>query len=72
MLDVDDRRPVEDVACPDADYRRLYAEAGLNVIALHHPLGNAADDKDWVSETTVAPWAIYVLAPVTGRPAAAV
>ncbi len=72
MLDVDDRRPVEDVVCPEADYRRLYARAGLNVIALHHPLGNAADGIDWVSETTVAPWAIYVLAPVAGRQAAAV
>ena len=63
MLDVEDRRPVEDIACPDAVYRRLFAAAGFSVLALHLPLGQASDGMAWVSETTVAPWAIYVLAP---------
>lgn len=30
MLDVDDRRPVEDIVCSNEDYTRLYAAAGLN------------------------------------------
>lgn len=64
MLDVEDRRPVEDVVCSDQAYRRLYAAAGLQVVATHFPLGTAADEIEWVSETTIAPWAIYVLAPV--------
>ena len=63
MLDVGDRRPVEDVVCPDADYRGLFTGADLAVQALYHPLGKPSDGIAWVSETTVAPWAIYVLAP---------
>lgn len=70
MLDVDDRRPVEDVVCPDRVYRQLFTAIGLRVLALHLPLGHASDGVAWVSETTVAPWAIYVLAPV--EPEAAV
>jgi SAM-dependent methyltransferase len=63
MLDVPDRRPVEDIVCTDADYRRLYAQSGLAVHALYQPLGRAEDGIAWVSETTVAPWSIYVLGP---------
>ena len=63
MLDVPDRRPVEDVVCSDADYRRMYARAGLIVHDMHQPLGRLDEGKVWVSETTVAPWSIYVLGP---------
>jgi len=63
MLDVPDRRPVEDVVCSDADYRRMYARAGLIVHDMHQPLGRLDEGKAWVSETTVAPWSIYVLRP---------
>lgn len=63
MLDVPDRRPVEDIVCSDADYRRLYSQAGLEVHAMYQPLGRAEDGIAWVSETTVAPWSIYVLGP---------
>lgn len=62
MLDVEDRRPVEDVLWTDRDYRELYAAAGLDVVELHRPLGTAEDPFDWVSETRTSPWAIYVLA----------
>ena len=61
MLDVPDRRPVEDVVCTDADYRRMYARAGLALLETHRPLGRPDDGMPWVSETTVAPWSIYVL-----------
>lgn len=61
MLDVDDRRPVEDVLWTDADYRSLYAEAGLEVLETHAPLGSSSDPCEWVSETRVSPWAIYVV-----------
>ena len=62
MLDVADRRPVDDIVCSDEDYVRLYGAAGLEVVARHYPLGRPTDGIAWVSETTVAPWAIYVLA----------
>jgi hypothetical protein len=62
MLDVADRRPVEDVLCSDAGYREMYTQAGLDLVATHSPLGDASEPYPWVSETEVSPWAIYVLA----------
>ena len=61
MLDVPDRRPVEDVVCSDVDYRHMYARAGLVVQEMHQPLGRTDEGVAWMSETTVAPWSIYVL-----------
>jgi SAM-dependent methyltransferase len=61
MTDVDDRRPVEDIVWPDADYRRVFAAAGLEVVDVVRPLGREDEPFAWVSETTVAPWTIYVL-----------
>jgi ubiquinone/menaquinone biosynthesis C-methylase UbiE len=61
MTDVEDRRPVEDVVWPEADYRRVFAAAGLAVVDVHRPLGLASEPFAWVSETTVAPWTIYTL-----------
>jgi len=62
MLDVEDRRPVEDVLWRDEDYREVYASAGLLLVEAHRPLGREEEPYAWVSETTVAPWTIYVLA----------
>ena len=62
MLDVNDARPVEDVVCSDEDYRSVYESAGLEVIRTYQPLGRADEPYPWVSETTIAPWVIYVLA----------
>ena len=71
MLDVADRRPVEDVVCSDADYRALYEGAGLIVHEMHQPLGRSDEGIAWVSETTVAPWSIYVLGLASPTPAVA-
>ncbi len=60
MLDVPDRRPVEDIFWTDADYRAMFASAGLEVLKAHRPLGTDADPFQWVSELDVSPWAIYV------------
>ncbi len=62
MLDVDDRRPVEDVVWEHEDYLRLYDEAGLEVVATERPLATGDEGVDWGSETEIAPWVIYVLA----------
>lgn len=62
MRDVPDRRPVQDVLCPHEEYLELYRRAGLRVIAEHRPLGREGEGIAWVSETKVAPWAVYVLA----------
>lgn len=62
MLDVDDRRPVQDVFWTDQDYRSQYDAAGLRVVESHRPLGKPSEPYSWVSETEVSPWMIYVLA----------
>ena len=61
MTDVEDRRPVEDVIFPEEDYRRVYPEAGLDVVEVYRPLGRPDEPFAWVNETTIAPWTIYVL-----------
>lgn len=61
MLDVEDRRPVEDILCSDADYREAFRRAGLAVLETCRPLGKPDEGQAWVSETTIAPWVIYVL-----------
>ncbi len=63
MLDVDDRRPVEDILCSADDYLEMFRRAGLVPADTHKPLGNSSEPYRWVSETTVAPWTIYVLKP---------
>jgi ubiquinone/menaquinone biosynthesis C-methylase UbiE len=63
MLDVDDRRPVEDILCSHRAYSELYDQANLTAIETHRPTGRASDNINWVNETTVAPWTIYVLRP---------
>jgi SAM-dependent methyltransferase len=62
MLDVPDRRPVEDVFCTDARYRGLFEDAGLKVLEVLSPLATGGEPTQWVSETKTSPWTIYVLA----------
>jgi len=62
MLDVEDRRPVDDVFCTDASYRAIYEGAGLALLETHRPLALSTEPFSWVNETRVSPWAVYVLA----------
>lgn len=59
-------KPADDVLCTDDGYREVYRLAGLEVEALYKPLGHEDDGWTWVSEATVAPWAIYVLSSSAG------
>ena len=61
MLDVPDRRPVEDIFCTDAHYRRLFESAWLKVLDVQSPLATGEETTRWISETTTAAWTIYVL-----------
>lgn len=63
MLDVEDRRPVEDILWTDEDYHEVYSRTGLMPLQTHRPLAQHTDAYSWVSETTIAPWVIYVLGP---------
>ena len=66
MLDVDDRWPVEDVVWTDEAYAEVYERAALRSLQTHRPLARDTEPHRWVSETTIAPWVIYVLAPADG------
>ncbi|MGE5399670.1 MAG: class I SAM-dependent methyltransferase [Ignavibacteriales bacterium] len=61
MKDVEDKRPVEDVVCSHDDYLKIYSDAGLDVISFYKPLAKGNESYQWVSETKIAPWSIYVL-----------
>jgi len=65
MKDVVDGRPVVDLIWYPEDYRALFAASSLEVVAEHRPLGRPDEPHGWVSETTVAPWVIYVLRSTT-------
>jgi len=61
-----DRRPVADVVWADESYRAVYADSGLEVVATHRPLGRDDEPYEWVNETRIAPWVIWVLRPGRG------
>ena len=61
MKDVADDRPVVDLVWFHEDYLNLFAGAGLELVAEYRPLGQTDEPYDWLSETVVAPWVIYVL-----------
>jgi ubiquinone/menaquinone biosynthesis C-methylase UbiE len=61
MLDVPDRRPVVDVMCSDSHYRELFESVGLSVVDTRAPLASGAEPVQWVSETRISPWNVYVL-----------
>jgi SAM-dependent methyltransferase len=61
MLDVEDKRPVEDILWTDEDYHEVYRRAGLLPIKVYRPLAKRSEQYAWVSETRIAPWVIYVL-----------
>jgi len=59
--DYPDRRPVKDILCTDESYQQIYRESGLQPVATYKPLATGREPYNWVSETTIAPWVIYVL-----------
>ena len=61
MLDVEDNRPVEDIYWTVPDYHKLFKKAELTLDATYKPLGSKDEPFNWVSETEMAPWIIFVL-----------
>jgi len=59
--DLPDRRPAEDILWTDESYREVYDRANLMVAAKYEPLAKGDEPYQWVSETQIAPWVIYVL-----------
>lgn len=62
MTDVEDQRPVEDILWSDDAYREIYNLTGLMVAGVYRPLAKPDEPFDWINETRIAPWVIYVLA----------
>ncbi len=61
MKDVEDKRPVEDIVWSDEAYQKVYKRAGLKLVKRYKPLGRQKEPYEWVNETKIAPWVIYVL-----------
>ena len=52
---------MHDIVWPHEDYLRVYREAGLESVCVERPLATGDEGIPWVSETRIAPWAIYLL-----------
>lgn len=61
MKDVEDQRAVVDLLWFHEDYLALFAASGLGLVAQHEPLGRAGEPCEWLAETSIAPWVVYVL-----------
>ncbi len=61
MKDVEDARPVVDLVWFHQDYVNLFAAAELDIVAQFTPLGREDEPHAWLTETSIAPWVIYVL-----------
>ena len=56
-----DARPVEDVLWTHEDYLQLFKASGLEMAHVERPLATGDEGIAWKSETSIAPWAIYLL-----------
>lgn len=61
MNDVDDKRPVLDVVCSHEKYMKLFEQSEFELDAVYKPLGRFYEPIQWINETKIAPWVIYVL-----------
>jgi SAM-dependent methyltransferase len=61
MLDVEDKRAVEDIFWSVDDYYKLFKSAGFEIEAIYKPLGYSHEPYEWKSEKETAPWMIFVL-----------
>jgi hypothetical protein len=61
MKDVTDARPVVDIVWFHQDYLNLFAASELDLVAHYRPLGREHEPYQWLAETSIAPWVIYVL-----------
>ncbi len=61
MKDVGDKRPVIDIIWFNDDYLDCFGKAGLELLESLQPLGRENEPYEWLSETYIAPWVIYVM-----------
>lgn len=61
LKDVQDKRPVEDILWTDEAYQEVFKRAGLEILKKYAPLAKENEPYEWINETRIAPWVIYVL-----------
>ncbi len=61
--DTEDKRPVEDVVWTDGYYQKTFKESGLELVNTYRPLAKESEPYNWINETRIAPWVIYLLKP---------
>ena len=61
ITEVEDQRPVEDVVWTNEYYHKVFKMAELVCIRAYKPLAKDGEPYEWVNETRIAPWIIYVL-----------
>ncbi|TFH00446.1 MAG: class I SAM-dependent methyltransferase [Candidatus Thorarchaeota archaeon] len=61
QMDIEDKRPVEDIIWTHESYLETYQKAGLEIINTYRPLAKESEPYDWINEARIAPWTIYVL-----------
>ncbi len=61
ITEVEDKRPVEDVVWTDEYYRETYKRSGLELVRAYKPLAKEDEPYEWINETRIAPWIVYVL-----------
>jgi len=59
--DIDDKRPCFDIFWTDNDYKKTFSKSGLEIVKTYRPLAKGDEPYNWVNETRIAPWVIYVL-----------
>jgi ubiquinone/menaquinone biosynthesis C-methylase UbiE len=59
--DILDKRPCYDILWADEDYKKVFNQDRLKVVQTYKPLAKGTEPYEWISETKIAPWVIYVL-----------
>jgi len=59
--DIVDKRPCYDIFWSEEDYAIVYSKANLRNIKKYKPLATGKEPYQWINETRIAPWTIYVL-----------
>ena len=44
----------------EADYRRLFEEAGFHLLEVHYPMGKASETYSWKDEKMSSPFVVLV------------
>lgn len=67
QMDIEDKRPVEDIIWTHESYLETYLKAGMEIANTYKPLAKENEPYNWVNETKIAPWTIYVLKKVLNK-----